>query len=74
MVRALTKIATDCPRRQSVLKNECRETLGERGLDSSFFCRKKWVLFFPQRGVCAACSGLMFLSSSAGTLCAERPS
>eukprot|EP00752_Nemacystus_decipiens_P007866 g7027.t2 len=27
VVRALTKIATDCPRRQSLLKKQCRETL-----------------------------------------------
>ncbi|CAM9798495.1 unnamed protein product, partial [Ectocarpus fasciculatus] len=29
VVRALTKIATDCPRRQSNLKRQCRDTLEE---------------------------------------------
>lgn len=29
MKRALDKIVKDCPRRQSGLKKQCRETLGE---------------------------------------------
>lgn len=29
VVRALNKIATDCPRRQSTLKTECLETVGK---------------------------------------------
>lgn len=29
VARALTKIAQDCPRKHSVLKKACRETLGE---------------------------------------------
>ena len=29
VVRALTKIAADCPRKQGALKKQCRETLGE---------------------------------------------
>ena len=29
MVRALTKIATDCPRKLGALKKRCRETLGK---------------------------------------------
>lgn len=28
VVRAVTKIATDCPRKQGALKKQCRETLG----------------------------------------------
>lgn len=57
MVRALNKIATDCPRRQSALKKRCRETLGEcerKGSrwDSSTSSAKKKnvclvVFFFP---------------------------
>lgn len=49
VVRALTKIATDCPRRQSILKKQCREALGERERESGF-------VLFSRRVVCACCS------------------
>lgn len=68
MVRALTKIVTDCPRRQSALKQQSRETLGERQreMDSSFFLAEESVMFLPHTACCVQFWCPLFLDWGAG--------
>lgn len=61
VVRALTKIAQDCPRKHSVLKKACKETLGENNQTEQYLlpnlCAAQTVRHDSQH-TCRQCTGL----------------